>query len=169
MGTSYTVLEFLISSIVPLKGIFAHHSKSDIEKIERILEKLQIPHLRDRSLQTLSGGERIKVFIARLLLIDPEIYLFDEPGAFLDVEVLSFLARIIEDLKAKGKIIILTSHDLNFLVDVADEFLALKEGRIIFKGKKEKFIENINFIFDAKLKIIKLNREIFIKPDIKEL
>ena len=160
----YTVFEFLLSSLVPLKGFFPSLADEDIEKVEFYLEKLNIYHLKDRIFSTLSGGERVKVLIARLLLVDPDVYLFDEPGAFLDVEVLPFLAEIVEELKEREKIVIITAHDLNFLLDVADQFVGLKNGKLFFSGGKEEFLENVELLFDTKLRILKSQNEIFIKP-----
>ncbi len=165
MSFPYTVFEFLLSSLVPLKGFFPSLADEDIEKVESYLKKLNISHLKDRIFSTLSGGERVKVLISRLLLIDPDVYLFDEPGAFLDVEVLPFLAEILKELKEKKKIAIITSHDLNFLLDVADQFLGLKNGRLFFSGGREEFLEKVELLFDTKLRILRSQNEIFIKPD----
>ncbi|ADY72766.1 ABC transporter related protein [Desulfurobacterium thermolithotrophum DSM 11699] len=163
----YTVFEFLLSSLVPLKGFFPSLADEDIKKVESYLKKLNIYHLKDRLFSTLSGGERIKVLITRLLLIDPDVYLFDEPAAFLDVKVLPFLAEIIEKLKKAEKIVIITAHDLNFLVDIADQFLGLKNGRLFFTGGRKEFLENVEHLFDTKLKVLKLKEEVFIKSNLR--
>ena len=156
----YTLKEFLLAS-VPFKV--------DEEAVRRVLKRLRIYHLKDRPFKVLSGGEKVKTLIARLLLIDPEVYLFDEPSAFLDVEVLPTLADIVLELKSKGKIVLITSHDLNFLVDLCDLFLGLKGGELLFCGGREVFLENLEKLYDAELNVFHFAGETFIKPTLREV
>ncbi|TCK04552.1 ABC transporter ATP-binding protein [Phorcysia thermohydrogeniphila] len=151
----FTVEELLTASI-PFRV--------EREALEGALQRVGILHLRSRAFRLLSGGEKVKVFIARLLLIDPEIYLFDEPAAFLDVEVLPLLAEIILELKERGKIVLVTAHDVNFLLDVCDVFLGLKGGELLFYGDRETFLKNLENLYDTKLRVVHVSGETFIKP-----
>jgi ABC-type cobalamin/Fe3+-siderophores transport system ATPase subunit len=156
----FTVKELLTASI-PFKV--------ERKALEGTLKKVGILHLRNKTFRLLSGGEKVKVFIARLLLIDPEIYLFDEPAAFLDVEVLPLLAKIILELKKRKKVVLVTAHDVNFLLDLCDLFMGLKGGELLFYGDRETFLKNLENLYDTKLKVVHLAGETFIKPLLKEV
>ncbi|NIA10799.1 MAG: ATP-binding cassette domain-containing protein [Nitrospiraceae bacterium] len=154
----YTVSEFLSISTLMFKV--------DCERIADTMKKLRIYSLRHRKVYSLSAGEVSRILIARMLLIDPNICLFDEPSAFLDVENLQFFASILKKLRKKGKLIILTAHNLNFLIDISDGFLALKNGKLIFNGNKLPLIKNLTEIFDANLSICESKGDLYIKPSI---
>jgi len=156
----FTVEEFLTASIP-----FSVEKKD----LEGALQRVGILSLRSRSFKLLSGGEKVKVLIARLLLIDPEVYLFDEPVAFLDVEVLPLLAEIMQELKERGKVVLVTAHDVNFLLDVCDLFLGLKGGELFFYGGRETFLRNLENLYDTKLRVVNLAGETFVKPLLKEV
>ena len=133
-------------------------------EISQVLEKLQIEELEDRFINTLSGGEGVKVQLARLLLSNPKVFLLDEPVAFLDVTVYSLIGSIVSEVRNKGKTILITAHDLSFLHDVCDLFLGIEKGKVVFFGGKEVFIEGIGRVFGNSLVVEEVNGEVFIKP-----
>jgi Cu-processing system ATP-binding protein len=91
------------------------------------------PHLQ-KSLRTLSGGTRQKVSAVLALMFNPKVLLFDEPTAGLDPLASSRLKDTILEEKAKGKTILLTSHVMSELEELADEVLFLLDGTIVFRG-----------------------------------
>jgi Cu-processing system ATP-binding protein len=91
------------------------------------------PHLQ-KSLRTLSGGTRQKVSAVLALMFNPSVLLFDEPTAGLDPLASSRLKDTILEQKAQGKTILLTSHVMSELEELADEVLFLLDGAIIFRG-----------------------------------
>ncbi len=148
-----TVLEFLKATTGKKK-----------DEIEEKLGYLGIFHLKDRFLGSLSGGESVKVQIARLLISDPEVFLFDEPTAFLDVTVYSELERLVEELKSRNKTVFITAHDLSFLYDVCDLFLGIERGEAIFFEGKEEFANGVERVFGGSVLIKRVGGEVFIKP-----
>jgi iron complex transport system ATP-binding protein len=133
-------------------------------EIKEKLEYLKIFHLKDRFVNSLSGGERVKVQIARLLISDPKVFLFDEPTAFLDVTVYSEIEKLVLELKGKNRTVFITAHDLSFLYDVCDLFLGIEEGKTVFLGGKEEFLRGIEEIFRGRVLVKEINGEVFIKP-----
>ncbi|MGT2933842.1 ABC transporter ATP-binding protein [Streptococcus catagoni] len=88
--------------------------------LTEISQELGLLPLLDKHPMSLSGGEQQRVMIASCLLSDKDIFIFDEPSSGLDLEHMTTLSHLLEDLKAKGKIIILISHDEELLLDACD-------------------------------------------------
>jgi Cu-processing system ATP-binding protein len=94
------------------------------------------PHL-DQRLSTLSGGTKQKVNIVLAFMFDNPLLILDEPTTGLDPGALIRLKKLIREEKNKGKTILITSHIMEFVAEVADEIIYLLEGRIYFKGNLE--------------------------------
>lgn len=148
----FTVYEFLKTT-----------TGKDGKRIDRVLNKLGIFRFKNRLLNSLSGGEKVKVHISRLILIDPEVFLLDEPVAYLDVSVSPFIESLVKELSERGKTVFITSHDLNFLYSLCDSFVGLKNGELSFFGGKEELVKNGRKVFGVELKRISCNGETFIK------
>lgn len=101
-----------------------------IERAEKILEDVKLPHRKNHLPNRLSGGERQRVAIGRALANNPEIILADEPTGNLDKKTGREILDIFVRLNKKGKTIILVTHDLN-LLKYAKRILRLEDGRII--------------------------------------
>ena len=121
-----------------------HLGDTDRAMIGEKLEELGIAHLAHRRTDTLSGGERQKVFVAMLLVQDTPLVLLDEPTTYMD---LSFTARFFDILqreRQRGKAILLVMHDLADAFDIADRLLILQNGGIAFSGTPDEALaENI--------------------------
>lgn len=87
-----------------------------------------------RSPFELSGGEKRRVALAGILVLNPDVLVLDEPTAGLDVDGTNMIVSLIQDLKSQGKTIILVCHDMNLVLKVADEVVALKNGKCVFQG-----------------------------------
>jgi Cu-processing system ATP-binding protein len=116
----------LIKMIKDLRG----HTNADLNLIEKF--KLQ-PFL-NKKLGTLSGGTKQKVNIVLTFMFNSPIIILDEPTTGLDPISLIRLKDLIDAEKAKGKTIIITSHIMSFVEEVADEIVFILEGKIYFKG-----------------------------------
>jgi len=103
-------------------------------KITETLEMLEITHLKDRSPHHLSTGEKKRVALASILILDPEILLLDEPTAALDPKSASHMIDFLVRAKDSGKTVITTTHDLDIVEDIADECFVFHEGRIAAGG-----------------------------------
>lgn len=88
----------------------------------------------DKKLGNLSGGTKQKVNIVLTFMFDSEIIILDEPTTGLDPIALIRLKEIIQIEKSKGKTILITSHIMSFVEEVADEIVFLLDGEIYFKG-----------------------------------
>lgn len=112
------------------------------EKVSRILEKLHIDHLANRSPFSLSGGERKRVALASILVIEPEILVLDEPTIGQDQRQKERLKEIIDSLLKDGKTIVMITHDVEFAVDYIPRTIAMKNGKIVADGDTKKVLTN---------------------------
>lgn len=87
-----------------------------------------------KGLNTLSAGERIKVYVSLALSIRSELYLLDEPNRNLDQGSRGRLRRLIEELVKRGSSFVITTHVYEYVDDLATDVLILKEGKVIFSG-----------------------------------
>jgi polar amino acid transport system ATP-binding protein len=82
----------------------------------------------------LSGGQQQRVAIARALATQPRALLLDEITSALDPELVGEVLEVVRDLKAQGTTMLVTTHEMGFARDVADEVCFLHEGRILERG-----------------------------------
>ncbi len=109
-------------------------SKREIEcKVKYIAEMLDISHLLDRDVSTLSMGERQRVAIASVLALEPEVLVFDEPLAYLDPRSSRRFIELLEDLNLKS--IVIAEHRLDQVVEFMDRVIVIKNGEIIADGE----------------------------------
>jgi Cu-processing system ATP-binding protein len=116
----------LIRMIKDLRGT----TSKELPLIE--LFKLE-PYL-NKKLSTLSGGTKQKVNIVLAFMFDAPLIILDEPTTGLDPAALIKLKTLIKEEKAKGKTILITTHIMQFVEEMADEIVYLLEGKIYFKG-----------------------------------
>ena len=113
--------------------------------LEKAVDLLGIGHLTDRMPDTLSGGEKQRVSIARALATDPEIMLMDEPLAALDMkrksEILPYLQRLNDELQIP---ILYVSHALDEVSTLADHLVLLERGKIIASGKTSEMVTRLD-------------------------
>ena len=104
-------------------------------RVADTLEMLDIADLADRAPYQLSGGQKKRVAIASVLVMNPEVLLFDEPTAALDPRTAEWLMDLIVDLNRAGKTIVLATHDLDILDVLADRCVVFSEDhRIAAEG-----------------------------------
>ncbi len=105
------------------------------EQVLQLLERVALPDVGlDAATSTLSGGEQQRVALARTLALDPEILLLDEPTSALDDRSAQAVDRIIQSLVADGLTVVLVSHDVDRVVDLAASVLVLHQGRLVERG-----------------------------------
>ena len=103
-------------------------------KLETLLGEFEISHLRIASVQTLSGGERRRVEIARCLASNPTYILLDEPLAGIDPKSVLDIAKLIKNLKDRGIGLLITDHNARDTLDIVDRAYILNEGKILKEG-----------------------------------
>lgn len=101
------------------------------------MEKMGVADLADRSLCTLSGGQRQKVYIAMALAQDTPVVLLDEPNTFLDISHQLQLMAQAKNLAAEGKAVVLVLHDLSMAMDCADSLAVLSRGTCLIQGSPQ--------------------------------
>lgn len=114
--------------------------------------------LKDKALSfpgELSGGQKQRVAILRTLMMDPDIILFDEPTSALDPEMVGEVLDLIKDVANEGKTMIIVSHEMEFVRNVANRILFLENGKIIYDGDNKNFFKNENNRINLFLKKIK--------------
>ncbi|MCK6522564.1 ATP-binding cassette domain-containing protein [Myxococcota bacterium] len=127
------------------------HHRRDLkpkERRERVLaalEQVGLPELADRPTGRLSGGQRKRVGLARAIITEPEVVLFDEPNSGLDPVTSDAIDSLILTMKAKlGVTFIIISHDIVGTLNVADNIGMLYEGRLIQFGPTEEIVQAPN-------------------------
>ena len=107
------------------------------EKLERLLEELDIARVRSQKTVTLSGGERRRVEVARALCTDPKFLLLDEPFAGIDPIVVGELQKLIVGLRDKGIGVLITDHNGREVLSIVDRAYIIFQGRILIEGPSE--------------------------------
>jgi lipopolysaccharide export system ATP-binding protein len=103
-------------------------------KLNHLLEELKVTHLRDNLAYSLSGGERRRVEITRLLVTEPSFILLDEPFAGIDPLAVADLQNIIRQLKERGIGILISDHNVRETLNVCDRAYILSSGSVIEEG-----------------------------------
>lgn len=112
------------------------------ERVEKVIDDLNITSFRDKPTHFLSGGQKKRVSIADILVMDPEVILFDEPSAALDPKHARMVDEIIDRLSEKGITVILSTHDVNRALIWADRLALMDEGAIISEGSPDEIFTN---------------------------
>ncbi len=113
-------------------------------RAERLINQLNLAHIRTTMGYALSGGERRRVEIARSLCIQPSLILLDEPFSGIDPIAVLELQKIIFDLKAGGIGILITDHNVRETLSVTDRAYIIAEGKIIFSGTPHELGNNLD-------------------------
>lgn len=127
--------------------------RSKIERrIADVLEMLEIADLADRAPFQLSGGEKKRVAIASVLVMNPDVLLFDEPTAALDPRTQAWLVELILELNRAGKTIVMATHDLDILDVVADRCVVFSEDhRVATEGPPDAVLADRQLLLDVNL------------------
>jgi lipopolysaccharide export system ATP-binding protein len=113
-----------------------------LERLEKLLEELQIGHVRDSLGLSLSGGERRRVEIARALAADPRFILLDEPFAGVDPLSVLDIQRIIKHLSQKGIGVLITDHNVRETLGICERAYIVSQGVVIAAGTAEQILAN---------------------------
>ncbi len=129
--------ELVLMGRAPHQPLVGLDGASDVARAEEALARLGIEDLADRSVETLSGGERQLVLFARALVQDPALLLLDEPTAFLDLKHRLEVLREVRRFVATGRGALVVSHDLSLAARVCDRLVLLGEGEVVAVGRPE--------------------------------
>jgi cobalt/nickel transport system ATP-binding protein len=127
-------------------------NKEDVlRRVSETLEFMSISHLRDRPPYRLSGGEKKRVALASVLVLDPEVLLLDEPTATLDPKSQSQVVDLIQQWKGTAKTVITATHQLEIVEDIADRVFVLETGAVIAQGTPSEILSNSGLLLRANL------------------
>ena len=130
--------ETVLNTVSFSRGLFGY--PPDPAYIEQILKNLSLWDKRNASVKELSGGMKRRVLIAKALSHKPQILFLDEPTAGVDVELRKDMWRIVEELKAEGVTIVLTTHYIEEAEAIADRVAVISAGRILLVEDKDRLM-----------------------------
>ena len=159
---SLSVFDTVLLGRMPYFGFRA--GKKDDEQTLEILQEMGMESLMSRNVEELSGGERQKTAIARALVQEPELLIFDEPTGNLDIANEQLILKEALRVAREKKIGILISlHDLNQALTVGDRFFLLKDGSLLYSGDRGIMTEDkIEEVFGSKVTKIEHEGRMFI-------
>lgn len=120
-------------------------------RVEETLAFMGLSRLRNRPPYRLSGGEKKRVALASVLVLDPEVLLLDEPTATLDPKSQSQIVDLIQQWKGTSKTVITATHQLEIVEDIADRVLVLEAGAVIAQGTPADILANTDLLLRANL------------------
>ncbi len=126
-----TVLENVIEAPIYVLG---QPRAEAIDKAQALLARVGMAQRQQAYPAQLSGGEQQRVAIARALAVDPEVMLFDEPTSALDPELVGEVLKVMRDLAAEGRTMIVVTHEMGFAREVSNHVLFLHQGRVEEQG-----------------------------------
>jgi len=131
----FTVEQFVLMGRYPYLSPFSSVSPEDRQMVGEALEQTGTTEFADRQLDTLSGGERQKVYIAAALAQGAGILLLDEPTTFLDYRHQAEIRDLLVRANRKSNVTIVSvTHDVNIAALESDRIVALREGEVVFCG-----------------------------------
>lgn len=153
---SFTVRDIVAMGRMPFQGMMDGESSEDTEIIDNALRQTGIYDMANRHINTMSGGERQRVIIARALAQTPKIILMDEPTLHLDINMQFETLDMISDLSREmGLTVVLVSHDLPMVARYCDRVLLIHNHKMHALGTLKEVLtpENMELVFgiDAEL------------------
>lgn len=111
-------------------------------RVLEIANKMNVSELLDRPIHYLSGGQKKRVALAGILIINPELVLLDEPTTFLDAVQVKALKKTLEEMHQNGVTTLIATHDLDFAYEWADWMILMNEGKIVAQGTPDECLTN---------------------------
>lgn len=145
-GKTWEILDFMA-------GYYGLDTAARQKRIAALLAQFDLTEHKDKEFNELSGGLKRRVMLARALVHDPELLIFDEPTAGVDVEQRHDIWQLFRDLSAAGKTIILTSHYLEEVEMLCDRVAIINKGWIIADMQKSDFATDGNSLEQVYLDI----------------
>lgn len=99
--------------LLPIGYKFGKITKKHKKRVDELLNRLEIPYVKNQKIEKLSGGEKQRIAIARTLISDTSVILADEPTGALDNKTGSIIINLFKELKEEGKTIIIVTHDID--------------------------------------------------------
>ncbi|HIQ97837.1 MAG TPA: ATP-binding cassette domain-containing protein [Candidatus Limivivens merdigallinarum] len=120
-------------------------------EVEAVIEKLEITPFRHKPTHALSGGQKKQVSIADILVMHPDIIILDEPAAALDPKHTTLVNRIVNQLTEEGITVMMSTHDVNYALQWADQVFLFKEGRVLKSGDPVQVFSDKQLLLETNL------------------
>jgi iron complex transport system ATP-binding protein len=153
---SYSVRDFVVMGRTPHMSMFAQPKEEDYRLVHDTLKQMGILHLANKPYTEISGGERQQVIIARAILQQPQIILFDEPTAHLDFGNQVRIIKMIKNLSSQGFAILMTTHTPDHVIMLGDRVGILdRSGKMTFGSIEDIMREDIlSAVYNTDLKLV---------------
>lgn len=161
LSFDFTVFEMVIMGRSPYKTFMQSDSKEDILLVDEALKKVNLLEFKNRSFQSLSGGEKQRVILARAIVQKPNLLILDEPTNHLDIKYQLQVLNIVKEMQITTLSVL---HDLELAARYCDYLYAMKNGKIIVSGTPSEVLTKENI-----LAIYEVNCEVFKNPITKYL
>ncbi|WP_133484773.1 ABC transporter ATP-binding protein [Aliiroseovarius marinus] len=139
LWTHRTALENVMEGPIQVK----RESKAEArDRAEALLNRVGLAERMQMYPSQLSGGQQQRVAIARALAMEPDAILFDEPTSALDPELVGEVLKVMQDLAAEGRTMIVVTHEMGFAREVSSEVVFLHEGRVAEQGPPDEMFTN---------------------------
>lgn len=157
----FTVKEMVLMGRSPYKTFLQRDTKEDYKIMNEALKKVGMIDFQERSFNTLSGGEKQRVILARALAQEADCIILDEPTNHLDIKYQLQLMNIVKNLNIE---VIAAIHDLNIAAMYCDKIYVLKEGQIIAYDRPEKVLtkELIKEVYEVDSEVKKEGKRLVI-------
>lgn len=143
---AFTVLEVVLMGRYPHLGLLQFESRKDVNIALGALETTGLLSMADRRVSEMSGGERQRLLLARILAQEPEIILLDEPTAHLDIQRQMETMELLRALAIGGRSVLVAMHDFSLAARFCDRLLLLNEGRVYAEGKPDAVLTADNLL-----------------------
>ncbi len=120
-------------------------------RVEQMLTTMDISNLRNRAPHQLSGGEKKRVALASVMILDPEVLLLDEPTAALDPRSQGQIVDLLASWTGGSKTVITATHDLDSLEEIADRCVVFAQGRLVADGTPMQILHDLPLLQRARL------------------
>jgi branched-chain amino acid transport system ATP-binding protein len=118
-------------------GAMQERERSVRERADELIEAFELDHLADEYSSSLSGGQRKLLELARVLMLDPDLLLLDEPFAGVNPTLTREIAGRIRDLNDEGMTVVVIEHELETLTELVDRLVVLQQGSLLVEGDPE--------------------------------
>ena len=119
------------------------YEKKEIDsKFNRISEEFDLISIKTQKCNSLSGGQRRRVEIARAIALNPKLILLDEPFAGIDPLIINEIKSLIKNLKEKGIGVLISDHNVNATLDICDYIYVINAGKVIAQGIPNEIVQN---------------------------
>lgn len=155
---AFTVRDIVAMGRMPFQSMMGGESSEDSRIIEEAIERTGLSKYRDRRINTMSGGERQRVIIARAIAQTPKILLMDEPTLHLDISMQIDALKMVHKLsKETGLTVVIVSHDLPLVSRYCDRIVMIHDHKIFAVGTPEEVLtpENMRTVFNVDAELTK--------------